>query len=231
MALGRAISIRIAFYTAVWELASTGHLYPSHPATEWKPGLTYDDRRCSGGIIVPLSFYYLPHVHRPPLVTGLADPDIFVQGIGSKSLDPGIHEAIHQALECFRRGLYLPAMAMLAAGVEAEWTECGLAVSKKLGIKKLDAVVSEPLTGIGRIVLETRKALEDGGAKPLLKAAGQTISKVLEAESWTTVIRDKRNALHWGKSRSFVADHSSTAALLLGAPIHLSTLEAIRTAC
>ena len=68
-------------------------------------------------------------------------------------------------------------------------------------------------------------------AKPLLKSAGQTISKVIDAGVWTTVHRDLRNALHWGKAKSFIADHSDTAVLLMAATIHLSTREAIRLAC
>lgn len=230
--LGRSFSVRVALYTAVWELVAAGQLFPSHSPSEWKPSLTYDSSRQGGGIPLPkMSFHYLPHVHRPVLVTGLPDIDIFLQGIDCKSLDPGIREAIDQSLLCFRRDLYMPATAMLAAGIEATWTECGLAVAKKLGNSKLEGLVTEQMTGIGRIVMETRKALEDGAAKPLLKAAGQSMIKVLEAETWTTVLRDRRNALHWGKQKSFVADHSATASLLMGAPIHIGTLEAIRVAC
>ena len=125
----------------------------------------------------------------------------------------------------------MPATAMLAAGAEATWTECGIAVAKNLGNSKLDAVVSDPYASISRKVLETRKAVEDPAAKPLLKSADQTFVKVRDAEVWTTVLRDRRNALHWGKAKSFVADHSETAALLMAAPLHIGTLEAIRVKC
>ncbi len=231
-ALGRAFSVRVAFYSAVWELASAGRLYPSHPASEWKPTLTYNDSRNAGAIpLASMTFYFLPHIHRPPLVEGPDDPDIFLQGIDAKSLHPGIREAIDQSLDCFRRGLYMPAIAMLAAAVEATWTECGRAVATKLANAKLESVVRDPMSSIAKIVLETRKALEDSIAKPLLKAAGQSISKVSDAEVWTTVLREKRNALHWSKGKGFIADHSETATLLLAAPVHLDTLEAIRKAC
>jgi hypothetical protein len=65
----------------------------------------------------------------------------------------------------------------------------------------------------------------------LLKSADQTFARVADAEVWTTVLRDRRNALHWGKAKSFVADHSETATLLMAAPIHIGTLEAIRARC
>jgi len=152
-------------------------------------------------------------------------------GVDSKTLHGGIREAIEQALLCFRRGLYMPATAMLAAAAEATWTECGAAVAKKLANAKLDATVSDPYASISKKVAEIRKALEAADGKELLKAAGRGGADVVNAEVWTTALRDRRNALHWGKAKSFVADHSETASLLMGAPLHVGTLEAIRAAC
>jgi hypothetical protein len=80
-------------------------------------------------------------------------------------------------------------------------------------------------------VTEIRKVLESGDAKTLLAGAGRPVAKVTDAEVWTTTLRERRNALHWGKAKSFVVEHSDTASLLLGAPIHLGTLEAIRIVC
>src|SRR5262249_52005530 len=156
------------------------------------------------------------------------DTDVFLQGLGYPNLHPGIREAVTQALACFKRALYMPATAMLAAATEATWTECGTAVANKLAIPKLQATMADPYVGIGKKVLETRKALEQPTAKSLLRAAGQTIGKVNDAEAWTTILREKRNALHWTKAKSFAIEHSDTANLLMAAPLHLGTLEAIR---
>ena len=231
--IARGYSLRLALYQAIWELIASGEVAPLAVAKVWVPEIGYQIHNMRSKMqIESVKTYYVPEILRLPRAEGIAtDTDIFLQGIDCTTLDPGIREAIDQALSCFRKGLYMPATAMLAAGVEGTWTECGLAVAKNLSNTKLEALVTEQLTGIGKIVLETRKALEDGNAKSLLKAAGQSVSKVLEAESWTTVLRDRRNALHWGKQKSFVADHSGTAALLMATPIHLGTLEAIRTAC
>lgn len=230
--IARGYSIRLALYQAVWELISSGDVVPLAVAKEWVPEVGYQIHNMRSGMrIETVKTYFVPEIFRLPRVEGVpTDTDIFLSGINCATLDPGIREAIDQSLVCFRRGLYMPATAMLAAGVEGAWTECGLAVAKKLTNTKLEALVTEQLTGIGKIVLETRKALEDGAAKPLLKAAGQPLGTVLEAEAWTTLLRDRRNALHWGKQKSFVADHSGTASLLMSAPLHLGTLEAIRNA-
>lgn len=232
-ALARAFSIRMALYTAVWELVSVSELIPAHSVSEWRPELTYRTSHLAGGIRVPgINCFFLPEFFRPPVVSGVpSDPDIFLQGIDCKTLHAGISEGIEQSLGCFRRGLYMPATAMLAAAVEATWTECAAAVAKKLANAKLGGVVNDPLSSVSKIVAETQKALEQPDGKLLLSAAGQHIAKVMEAVVWTNVIRDRRNALHWGKAKSFIADHTETGTLLMAAPLYLGMLESIRTAC
>lgn len=159
------------------------------------------------------------------------DPDLFLQGEDCVALHPGIREAISQSLGCFRRGLYLPAIVMLAAGAEATWIECGTGVAVKLGNTKLQAVVADPFVSLSRKITELRKARESPTGRNLLKAAGSNLAKVTDAEIWTTTLRERRNAVHWAKAQSFIAQHSDASSLLLAAPLHLSTLEAIRRAC
>jgi len=230
--LARAFSLRLALYQAVWELIAAGELIPAEPSSRWQPVIDYNTQRYRGGLTLNIGCAYPSRIERPPLVNEPpTDPDIFLQGIDCKTLHPGIREAIAQALGCFRRGLYMPATAMLAAAAEASWTECGGAVAKKLANKKLESVVNDPLASINKKVSETRKALDQTDGRVLLKDAGQHIAKVTDAEVWTATLRDRRNALHWGKAKSFVADHSETGTLLMAAPLHLGTLEAIRAAC
>jgi ribosomal protein L19E len=64
-----------------------------------------------------------------------------------------------------------------------------------------------------------------------LKSAGQSAARIADAEVWMTALRERRNSLHWGKAKSFIADHSETATLLMAAPLHIGTLECIRTQC
>lgn len=231
--VARVLSARLAFYQAVWELVTVGDLMPSTGISQWQPELMYSTSRGAGELPVPgIKCFFYPEFVRPPVVDTVPnDPDIFLKGVPSQTLHDGIQEAVEQALGCFRRGLYMPATVMLAAAVEATWTECGIAVAKKLGDTKLDGVVSDQYSSISKIVVEIRKALEQPAGKTLIKDAGQHISKVIEAQVWTDAVRDRRNALHWGKAKSFIADHSQTGMLLMAAPMHLATLEAIRAAC
>jgi hypothetical protein len=229
----RAFSVRLAFFQAVAELVATGEIISAYYPARWHASVDGNSRHYRGGMdLGGLGCSFPATIERSPFASNEnSDPDIFLEGINCKALHPGIHEAIRQSLDCFRRGLYMPATAMLAAAAEATWTECGAAVAKRLANPKLTAAVNDPLASIGKRVTEIRKALEPQDGKTLLRDAGQTSSKVADAEVWTTALRDRRNALHWTKAKSFVADHSETGTLLLAAPMHIGTLEAIRLAC
>jgi hypothetical protein len=230
--VARAISVKLALFQAAWELIASGELICDGQTTGWQPAADYKNLGSGGGVRLKDSYTYPTHIERLPLVSERTiDTDIFLQGIDCKTLHPGILQAVVQSLGCFRRGLYMPAIAMLAAAGEATWTECGMAVAKKLSNTKLDGVVNDPLASIGKKVTEIRKALEHIDGKALLKTGGQHIAKVTDAELWTTTLRDRRNALHWSKAKSFIADHSETGILLMAAPMHIGTLEAIRAVC
>lgn len=231
-AVARAYSLRKAFCQALFELSGCGEVIFTRELSEWRPNLSYNTPRGAGGIEIKTSSPIPTRFERIALPEGIpSDPDIFLIGIDCQQLQSGIREAVEQALVCFRKGLYMPATAMLAAASEATWTECGIAVAKNLGDAKLDTLFGDQYSSISKKVTELRKALEQATAKPLLKAADQNIAKVNDAEVWTTVLRDRRNALHWGKAKSFIADHSETATLLIAAPLHIATLEAIRIHC
>jgi hypothetical protein len=231
--LGKSFTARLSFLQAIAELIGEGKLLPAGPWQIWAPGTTYSNHGHGGhfalkglGCSHPIKIEPSPFVEQFPI-----DVDIFLEGVDCNSLHSGIHEAIEQSLACFRRGLYMPATAMLAAAAEATWSECATGVASNQSNKNLTAMVTDPHVGFGKIVSETVKALEHASAKPLLQKAGRSVSQLRDAVIWTTTLRDRRNALHWGKAKSFIADHSDTGCLLMAAPMHLKMLEAIRLAC
>jgi hypothetical protein len=231
--LARAISLRLSFYQAVAELVGEGVMIAAYYPKRWDAAVVYRSRGYRGALTFRgIGCSYPERIERSPFGSdAILDVDVFLQGIDCTSLHSGIVEAIEQALGCLRRGLYMPSIAMLAAGAEATWHECTEAVAKNQGVSKLTTMANDPHTGIGILVGETIKALSHGNAKPLLQSAGVSINHVRDAELWTTTLRDRRNALHWGRAKSFIANHSDTSTLLLAAPMHFKTLEAIRLAC
>lgn len=234
----RAYSLRKAFYQALFELVAAGDMILAEPVTKFEPSLRFDQGRSEFsrtmweaekidmGFAEPHAFQRISLPDDMP-----TDPDIFLEGIDCKSLHVGIREAIEQSLACFRRGLYMPATAMLAAATEAAWSECGTKVAANLNHQKLVNLFADPLSSISRKVADLSNTLDQPNGKALLKSAGLSIAKIREAEVWTGVLRDRRNALHWTKAKSFVADHSETATLLIAAPLHIGTLEAVRLKC
>jgi hypothetical protein len=231
--VARAYSLRMAFYQAIWELIAAAELIQAESLTSWCATVGYKTSHGAGGLgLDHIGCSYPLSISPLPSITGWStDTDVFLKGIDCKSLHSGIHEAMQESLLCFRRGLYMPATAMLAAAAEATWTECGIAVARRLSIAKFETIMADSYTSIAKKVSETRKVLEQSAGRQLLKDSGRTISDIDNAEVWTTVLRDRRNALHWGKAKSFVADHTETGTLLMAAPQHLRTLEAIRVNC
>ena len=227
----RAFSLRLAFHQAQWELIAAGELFPCDTFDYWQASLGYRHQGYSGGLdIKDIGCPFPKAVMFPPLASKPStDPDIFLKGLDCMSLHDGILEAIEQALLCFQRGLYMPATVMMAAAAEATWTECGIAVAKQLSDTKLDATVNDSYASISKKIAQIQKTLQTLNGKTLLKKAGRSPADVDNAEIWTTNLRERRNALHWGKAKSFIADHSETASLMMGAPLHIGTLEAIRT--
>lgn len=236
----RGYTLRKAFYQAVFELVASGDIILTDAVTKFEPSLGFTQggdspfgmrssmqaQKYDMGFAEPHSFQKISLPDDMP-----SDADIFLDGINCTSLHPGIREAVEQGLACFRRGLYMPATAMLAAATEATWSECGVAVAMHLSDTKLTNLFSDAYSSISKKVADLSNALEQPNGKALLKSAGSSIAKVREAEVWTGVLRDRRNALHWTKAKSFIADHSETATLLIAAPLHIGTLEAIRLQC
>src|SRR4029077_12319922 len=124
---------------------NAGLIVASEPHGHWEPSLEYKTSHYAGGIQMPkVGFPHPSKIVRLPFANEPADADIFLDGIDCRTLHSGIVEAIEQALVCFRRALYMPAMAMLSAAVEATWRECGTAVATNLSDPKLTVTLSDP---------------------------------------------------------------------------------------
>lgn len=224
--------LRLALLQGIWELIAAGLLLPHYPPpqhplapTEWVATF----RGFSSSISCP----HPTRVVAPPLrPEAPADLDIFLHAPSVvANLHPGIAEGVHQSLACFHRGLYLPAIVMLAAATEGLWRECAKAVATKTGDTKLASMEANPSIGIGKLIEELRKKLVAagaGGGPSLLQSAKVWDSRLNEAVAWTTILREKRNALHWGKGAAgFIAQHAEAAGWLMGAPQHFGTIIAL----
>jgi hypothetical protein len=230
--VARDISLRQAFYNAAFELTGTAEIVMIGTANREEASIGYKSNGYSGGLPDVFVHYYPVRIARLSASEGFtSDVDIVLSDIDAVALHQGVREGIVQSLECFRRGLYMPATVMLAAAVEAAWTECGIAVATHLNSTKLKDQFDNPRVSISQKIVESVKVFEQPDGKTLLKAASQSESMLREAQVWTNVLRHRRNAVHWGKARCFSADHSETASLLMAAKNYIELLESIRQAC
>jgi hypothetical protein len=234
---GQSFGLRLSFLQGVWELISAGQLLPAGETLECRPpGISLHSPHGAHGLTVTRrTCPYPQQIYLPPLSKAAAtsDVDLLLNGQDCAELHEGVREALRLSVDCLRRDLYLPAIAMLAAAAEAQWVECGRAVasSTQPPAQKLRDAIDDPHSGIGKTVAQLcGHLIGKGPGSDIRRAAHVTDAQLLEAQGWTLVLREHRNALHWGKAQSFTKSYAETAALLLAAPIHFGVLEALRRA-
>lgn len=76
---------------------------------------------------VPSDIVQLPHRLRQPGLWGL-EPDVFIDDLAILGLDPRTERSLREAIESYRRGVFLAACSLLGAAVEGAWYAAGLRV-------------------------------------------------------------------------------------------------------
>lgn len=119
---------------ALAELAADGMLIAAGQAA--LPGtpaltLTYHLPSSSAGVRVGVhrpavlsDVVRLPHRLRQQGLWGI-EPDIFIADLGPLGLDPRTERSLREAIESYRRGVFLAAASQLGAGVEGAWYAAG----------------------------------------------------------------------------------------------------------
>jgi AcrR family transcriptional regulator len=74
---------------------------------------------------VPSDVVRLPHRLRQPGLWGL-EPDIFIDDLAALGLDPRTERSLREAIESYRRGVFLAACSLLGTAVEGAWYAAGL---------------------------------------------------------------------------------------------------------
>jgi hypothetical protein len=119
---------------ALAELAADGMLIAAGQAA--LPGtpaltLTYHLPSSSAGVRIGVhrpavlsDVVQLPHRLRQQGLWGI-EPDIFIADLGPLGLDPRTERSLREAIESYRRGVFLAAASQLGAGVEGAWYAAG----------------------------------------------------------------------------------------------------------
>jgi hypothetical protein len=88
--------------------------------------------------------------------------------------------------------------------------------------------VKDSYVSISKKIAEIQKSMRKPDGKLLLKKACRSTADVDNAEIWTTNLGSAETHCIGGRRKVFIADHSETASLMMGVPLHIGTLEAIR---
>jgi len=223
------LSCVLAFGQALRELIGEGY-YMFHG--EWKHFATSQDWTTvgsgqSGGWSFDEIKHSLPYwASRSPFFDLLVsepftDPDIFAINSGLEAAHPDVVEAIRDATLCLRHGLYRPAVTQLGKAMEGAWTELGLALARTLPSgnperDKAERNMASEDRGLARKIADVRglyakrelveSVIRDSGIRP-----EELDSSVL----WSDVLREARNAIHFGTRPAVANTYEKVVVLFL----------------
>lgn len=248
--VAKAIIWRLAFGEAIWSLIGMGMLIPTHSNLheitadqEWTTVVPGGGGSSAGwrfeeyNISVPVTVRLAPSaVNKLP--QPLSDPDLYLSDFEIPDLHAEVEEAIRQAAQCFRYELYVPCLAMLAKASEGSWIEMGLSLLKvnpdntSLSSEKRDKI-RETLTSQYSSVVQKMETITQLYERQdifieVAKRSGFNQRYLREVSNWSSIVRDSRNAVHYGADPATQNTYEKVAALLLGAVPNLRVLYTIR---
>ncbi len=240
------ITWQLSFAEALWTLVNSGVLIiSSRDLDELQAHLEWTTGHYSSGwsfpqhvITIPTAVRFAPSFDNT--ASALATSDLYIQDLGIADLHAEVETALRQAVACFRHDLYLPCLAMLAKASEGAWTELGLSLlkcnaehpnlraEKRLAIR--DSLLSPDSSIVKRIRLVVDLYEKQDVFMEVKERCQVGIQVLREVSIWSNVVRDSRNAVHYGAEPASENSYEKTAALLMAAVPSLRTIYSIRRA-
>jgi hypothetical protein len=239
------LSYGLAFCEAVWSLVHTGYFYGSldrhhnfrpvmryiqvWPNQSSTTSVTFNDVPTLIPLIVRVN-YSKRIIDSPEFV--LFDPELFVTGIGD-NLHPDVQEALQDAIVCFQHELYRPTVTLLGKAVEGAWVELGIALCTSASdqLKDADRLI-EKLKNETNFMSRVQQVVKLYEGRPDLFAAlikRVSITQIKEISYWSDVVRDSRNAIHFGVMPTIPNSYDKTMVLLMSATSQLRTLYKLKS--
>ena len=165
----------------------------------------------------------------------LTDPDIFLNKANIENADEEVIEAIGDAILCFKYGLYRPTVTMLGKAMEGAWIEFGCSIvnaalegddkEKERIIQKLqDDFVSIPAKIRQVSDLYKNKDL----CNHIIKEAEILPSAIDSIIVWSDVLREARNAIHFGAKPTIPNSYEKVSVLLIDGAKNFSVMYKIK---
>lgn len=242
------ISWYVAFSQGILDLIHSGYLNPISQQLYPCSGNLYIRWTTvvgnSGGMSSSWSFneyiVFVPAKVKKSLVRGqehgftLFDVDLFISNLDINNAHAEVIEALSDAIACFKKELYRPSLTMLGKAAEGAWIELGLsltdyAIAKGIDVEKNNQL-KEKLMGQDSFVYKVDKVIslysshyKDWFNEIRLITNIQPVH-LQEIRIWTDVVREARNAIHFGAKLNSENNYEKTAMILLASISHFKTL-------
>lgn len=157
------------------------------------------------------------------------DPDVFILEIGIHNAHRDVTEALKDTIRCFKNDLFHPSITMLSKALEGAWIELGISLANMVADKKTDVdKFIDKLKGSDSFVWKVQEVVKlyekQDWFKPLKVASGIDLNMLREVQNWSDIVRDSRNAIHFGVESSTPNTYEKASVLLLGAVKYLRAL-------
>lgn len=157
------------------------------------------------------------------------DEDVFLRNLDIPRAHQEVQAAIKDSIRCFKAELYQPAVVILGKAVEGAWIELGLALfeyqDKEEEKKKKDIDYIKGMESISRKMNKIVKSYSDKTLFASLHHVSEINHVMLEGTyNWSELIRESRNAIHFGVEPEIPNTYDKVSILLLSAHKHIKLL-------
>lgn len=164
----------------------------------------------------------------------LFDVNLFVANLDINNAHDDVLEALEDAISCFKKELYRPSLTMLGKAAEGAWIEMGIslldyAIANEIEVTKNNQL-KEKLMGPDSFVFKIEKVASlylshyKDWFNEIRINTNTTPSHLQEIRIWTDVVRESRNAIHFGVKLNAENTYEKAAMILLASISHLKTM-------
>ena len=236
----------LALAEAIWALIHQGYFLYMGNLQAWEAHQEWTtvvpgQGGMSSGWSFPEYAVELPHrivlapSYRHECPQPMTDPDLFVLEAGINNADPEIVEALQDAVRCFRHELYRPAVTMLGKAMEGAWIELGCSLARAVSTKggfnkeKFMDTMSDDNTGIATKIQKVRNLYNQKDLTDhVVKQCGISPKELDNIIIWSDVLRESRNAIHFGVKPTIENSYEKVAVLFIDGAKNLAIMYKIK---
>ncbi|WP_146250338.1 hypothetical protein [Paenibacillus flagellatus] len=240
--VSKYLSFGVAFCEAVHSLVCSSIFIPlgsqqfSIPnSVQWTTVVPGSGGQSSGWrfefVTIPTPLYLMKPFSKRTQSTNQTffEPDIYTHELGVGNAHPDVIQALKDGLACFRNDLFHPAITMLGKAVEGAWIELGISLTHYVKPQKADwEAFIDKLKGMDSFVWKVNETVKlydrQDWFKHLKIDSGIDLNTIREIQNWTDIIRDSRNAIHFGAQPATPNTYEKASIMFIAAVKNLRSL-------